>query len=155
DGGLHRLRNPYCAIGGGEAPHRLRLRAAQAGDRVPPLRPRARQRRRQRPAHLLDRRPAPQRPRSLGRRPVGPPRPPDGTLLMRAGVQRFGLAAILLVALAGALVAAPTFPALTGRVVDEAGILPADAKAALDAKLSALEAKTTDQFVVVTLKSLQ
>ncbi|HBK08338.1 MAG TPA: methanol dehydrogenase [Acetobacteraceae bacterium] len=48
-----------------------------------------------------------------------------------------------------------TFPALTGRVVDEAGLLsPAD-RAALTVSLAALEATTTDQLVVVTLKSLQ
>jgi uncharacterized protein len=48
-----------------------------------------------------------------------------------------------------------TFPALTGRVVDEAGILDAATRDKLE-KLSAdLEAKSTDQLVVVTLKSLQ
>jgi uncharacterized protein len=48
-----------------------------------------------------------------------------------------------------------TFPALTGRVVDDAGILDADTRTALTASLAALEQKTTDQLVVVTLKSLQ
>jgi uncharacterized protein len=48
-----------------------------------------------------------------------------------------------------------TFPALTGRVVDEAGILDPTAKAALEQKLADFEAKTTGQLVVVTLKSLQ
>src|SRR5258705_8466477 len=47
------------------------------------------------------------------------------------------------------------FPALTGRVVDEAGILDAATRTALTDKLAALEAKSTDQLVVVTLKSLQ
>lgn len=48
-----------------------------------------------------------------------------------------------------------TFPALTGRVVDEAGLLdPAD-RATLTESLAGLEAKTTDQLVIVTLKSLQ
>jgi uncharacterized protein len=48
-----------------------------------------------------------------------------------------------------------TFPALSGRVVDGAGLLsPAD-RAAITASLTDLEAKTTDQLVVVTLKSLQ
>jgi uncharacterized protein len=48
-----------------------------------------------------------------------------------------------------------TFPELTGRVVDQAGILDAAARDKLE-KLSAdLEAKSTDQLVVVTLKSLQ
>jgi uncharacterized protein len=48
-----------------------------------------------------------------------------------------------------------TFPALTGRVVDEAGLLSAADSAALTGSLADLEAKTTDQLVVVTLKSLQ
>ncbi len=48
-----------------------------------------------------------------------------------------------------------TFPALTGRVVDEAGLLDAADRAALTDSLARLEAATTDQLVVVTLKSLQ
>jgi uncharacterized protein len=47
------------------------------------------------------------------------------------------------------------FPALTGRVVDEANIFDPAARAALEQKLADLEAKTSDQVVVVTLKSLQ
>jgi uncharacterized protein len=47
------------------------------------------------------------------------------------------------------------FPALTGRVVDEAGLLDATDRAALAESLAGLEAKTTDQLVIVTLKSLQ
>src|SRR5215475_11864572 len=54
-----------------------------------------------------------------------------------------------------ALAQALTFPALTGRVVDDAGIVDAGTRAALTEKLSALEAKTTDQLVVATVKSLQ
>ena len=42
-----------------------------------------------------------------------------------------------------------------GRIVDDANILDPPTRAALDQKLAALEAKTTDQLVVVTLKSLQ
>ncbi|HEY5346889.1 MAG TPA: TPM domain-containing protein, partial [Rhizomicrobium sp.] len=51
--------------------------------------------------------------------------------------------------------AAPTFPALTGRVVDDANILSPETKAELNDKLAALEAKTSRQLVVVTLPSLQ
>jgi uncharacterized protein len=52
--------------------------------------------------------------------------------------------------------AAPlTFPALTGRVVDEAGLLSPAERAALSNALADLEARTTDQVVVVTLKSLR
>lgn len=54
-----------------------------------------------------------------------------------------------------AAVAAPTFPSLTGRVVDQADILSPQTEAALAAKLEALEAKTSRQLVVVTVPSLQ
>jgi uncharacterized protein len=64
-----------------------------------------------------------------------------------------GLAALLLLVVLPAL-AAPTFPALSGRVVDQANIIPPAAESALTAKLADLEAKTSDQFVVVTLASL-
>lgn len=46
-------------------------------------------------------------------------------------------------------------PALTGRVVDRADLLSAEAEARLAAKLAALEARRTDQLVVVTLPSLE
>ncbi len=48
-----------------------------------------------------------------------------------------------------------TFPALTGRIVDEAGLLDAADRASITESLAGLETKTTDQLVVVTLKSLQ
>ena len=48
-----------------------------------------------------------------------------------------------------------TFPPLTGRVVDEAGILDSATKDALERKLADFESRTTGQLVVVTLKSLQ
>jgi uncharacterized protein len=48
-----------------------------------------------------------------------------------------------------------TFPELTGRVVDDAGVLDPSTKAALERKLAEFETKTTGQLVVVTLKSLQ
>ena len=64
-----------------------------------------------------------------------------------------GLAAVL--AMAPAALADPTFPTLTGRVVDEARLLPPADEAAITAKLAAVEAETGDQFVVVTLDSLQ
>lgn len=62
----------------------------------------------------------------------------------------------VLLALAFALpaAAAPSFPALTGRVVDQAGLLPPRHEQELTTKLKALEDKTTNQFVIVTLKSL-
>jgi uncharacterized protein len=51
--------------------------------------------------------------------------------------------------------AAPTFPALTGRVVDDAHILSPQAQAELTQELAGLEQKTSRQLVVVTLPSLQ
>src|SRR5262245_50682917 len=51
--------------------------------------------------------------------------------------------------------AAPTFPALTGRVVDDAHILSPQTQSNLTQKLAALESKTSRQMVVVTLASLQ
>ena len=51
--------------------------------------------------------------------------------------------------------AALTFPPLTGRVVDDAGLLSPQDRASLTASLAGLEARTSDQLVIVTLKSLQ
>lgn len=61
---------------------------------------------------------------------------------------------ILLIALP-ALAAAPTFPPLTGRVVDDANVLSPATEAALTAKLEGLETTSGHQLVVVTLPSLQ
>ena len=49
----------------------------------------------------------------------------------------------------------PTFPTLTGRVVDAANVLDAGQRAALTTSLAALENTSTDQLVVVTVPSLQ
>jgi uncharacterized protein len=64
---------------------------------------------------------------------------------------------ILLVALAcaGEAATAPTFPPLTDRVVDDAGVLSPATRARLTEELAAAEQKTGDQVVVVTVKSLQ
>jgi uncharacterized protein len=59
------------------------------------------------------------------------------------------------VLLAAVPAVALVLPALNGRVVDEANILDPATRAALTQKLAELEAKTTDQLVVVTLRSLQ
>lgn len=50
--------------------------------------------------------------------------------------------------------AAQTFPALSGRVVDAADILPTETETQLSAKLEALEKQSQRQLVVVTLPSL-
>ena len=52
-------------------------------------------------------------------------------------------------------VAAQTFPALSGRVVDQAGLLRPEQVLDLDSKLAALETQTGRQFVVATVKSLE
>jgi uncharacterized protein len=74
---------------------------------------------------------------------------------MRPGPTSLGAIALLALLLAASIAQALTFPALTGRVVDEAGLLSPAQRAAIEAKLAALEEKTTDQFVLVTLNSLQ
>jgi uncharacterized protein len=51
--------------------------------------------------------------------------------------------------------AAPTFPQLTGRVVDDAHVLSPQTVADLTNKLADLQAKTGRQLVVVTLPDLQ
>jgi len=54
----------------------------------------------------------------------------------------------------GAFAQEMAFPRLGARVVDEANLLDAAARADLEAKLAALEEKTSDQLVVVTVRSL-
>lgn len=72
-----------------------------------------------------------------------------------ATLRAVALALAALALLAGAAFAELTFPALTGRVVDDAHVLSPATLAALDAKLAAQEAKATDQLVVATVPSLQ
>ncbi|MGE0025209.1 MAG: YgcG family protein [Hyphomicrobium sp.] len=62
--------------------------------------------------------------------------------------------ALILLALPSAH-AAPTFPALTGQIVDDAHLLSPEDRAAILADLQALEGKSTDQLAVVTVPSLQ
>jgi uncharacterized protein len=80
------------------------------------------------------------------------------SLLSRAAFRpRLGLLLCLatLLTAASAWAAAPTFPPLTGRVVDAADILPAEVEADLSRKLEVLEAQTQRQLVVATLADLQ
>lgn len=67
------------------------------------------------------------------------------------------LAVLLLCLLFPVLAAAaePSYPALTGRIVDNSNLLNAEARARIEQKLRAHEEKTTDQLVVATLPSLQ
>lgn len=64
-------------------------------------------------------------------------------------------AGLLFLVLMGAVHAAPVFPQLTGRVVDEAGILSAKTQRTLTGMLAQHERQTGNQIVVVTVKSLQ
>ena len=64
-----------------------------------------------------------------------------------------GLAAALLLALALPALAAALLP-LTGRVVDQAGMIDAATEQGLFSRLEAFEAKSSDQIVVATLDSL-
>ena len=96
-------------------------------------------------------------PPALGRLPP-PLRGRDGEGGGGEGIRVSGTRIVLLVALSFLLILpalALVFPTLSGRVVDEANILDEATRTALTQKLADLEAKTTDQLVVVTLKSLQ
>ena len=62
----------------------------------------------------------------------------------------FGIFALL-----ATLAFALDFPALTGRVVDQANILPPATRTQIETKLAALEDKSGIQLVVATVSSLQ
>jgi uncharacterized protein len=69
-----------------------------------------------------------------------------------------GLRAIIgCIALVGTVVAAfaVNFPALSGRIVDQAKIVSADARSSIEPKLVDLEAKSGIQLVVATVASLE
>jgi uncharacterized protein len=67
---------------------------------------------------------------------------------------RLALACVaLLCAVAAAF--ALNFPALSGRVVDQANIIPADTRSAIIVKLAELESKSGIQLVVATVNSLE
>jgi uncharacterized protein len=74
----------------------------------------------------------------------------------RPSTRRPRLAAAV-AALLWTVVAAPalTFPALTGRIVDQANVISADARRAIEPKLAELEAKSGIQLVVATVSSLE
>jgi uncharacterized protein len=87
--------------------------------------------------------------------------PASGVIGRRSARQQGRTVAVWLALLLGALFLAsaafaqPKFPAIDSRVVDEAGLLSAADRAQLIQELEALEAKSTDQVVVYTTKSLQ
>ncbi|PTM40476.1 YgcG family protein [Bosea sp. 124] len=63
----------------------------------------------------------------------------------------------LLAALFGSLAHAadPSYPALTGRIVDGANLIASEARQRIEGKIKAHEDKTSDQLVVATVPSLQ
>jgi len=70
-------------------------------------------------------------------------------------MRRLLLGCFFAVVFAGGALAALHFPALTGRVVDAAGILSEPARQNLEQTLADFEKRSTDQVVVVTLHSLE
>ena len=64
-------------------------------------------------------------------------------------------AALLFLLFASAALAALAFPPLSGRVVDQAGIMTPASRAAVEQKSKELEDKSGIQLVVATVKSLQ
>src|SRR5580704_431648 len=73
--------------------------------------------------------------------------------LSRALSQTGACLALSLLMLVAAAIAA-NFPALTGRVVDQANIIPAESRQAIEVKLTDLETKSGIQLVVATVTSL-
>ncbi len=67
----------------------------------------------------------------------------------------WALLILLLILASPALASEPKFPPLTGRVVDDAGVLSSSTQSDLTDMLAAHERATGEQVVVVTLKSLQ
>ncbi len=74
---------------------------------------------------------------------------------IRPLLRTFWLGAALLLAPGISYAQDYNFPKLTGRVVDDANILDAATRADFESRLADLEAKTSSQFVVVTLSSLR
>lgn len=77
--------------------------------------------------------------------------------MSRLAVARVHLPAAAFLALLclGIAALAANFPALTGRIVDQANVIPAETRAALEPKLADLEAKSGIQLVVATVTSLE
>ena len=64
------------------------------------------------------------------------------------------VSALAFFALVWAAICAPNFPALTGRIVDQANVIPAATRSAIETKLAELESKSGIQLVVATVSSL-
>lgn len=75
--------------------------------------------------------------------------------MMKIAGSRGLLAVLVLLCSFGVAAAAPKFPPLTGRVVDDAGILSPQVEGELTQELATLEVQTGRQLVVATLPDLQ
>src|SRR5262249_42476225 len=73
------------------------------------------------------------------------------TTVRRASI----LAAAVALSFAALVAFALDYPTLTGRVVDQANVISAQSRGALETKLKELEDKSSIQLVVATVKSLQ
>ena len=78
-----------------------------------------------------------------------------GPAAQAAGLARRLAIAVAVLACAVAAALALTFPPLSGRVVDQANIISADMRGAIEIKLGDLEAKSGIQLVVATVNSLE
>jgi uncharacterized protein len=79
-----------------------------------------------------------------------------GRSIDRCSVTAWQLAAVAVALLWLAVAAvAQTFPALTGRIVDQANVISADARRTIEPKLVDLETKSGIQLVVATVNSLE
>ena len=78
----------------------------------------------------------------------------SGARTTRGIGSRLAALAVLLFLLAPLAALAADLPKLTGRVVDDAGIIDAATEAELSNKLAAFEKKSSDQIVVATVDSL-
>jgi uncharacterized protein len=75
------------------------------------------------------------------------------SVLARSGARLvIGIVALVWMALA---VYAVNFPALTGRIVDQANIIPAETRSTIEPKLADLEARSGIQLVVATIATLE
>ena len=71
------------------------------------------------------------------------------------GLARAAAFALTMLFCLSSLALALDFPALSGRVVDQAGVMTAESRSDVEAKLKDLEDKSGIQLVVATVKSLQ
>lgn len=86
---------------------------------------------------------------------VAPARPADRGAGPLRSLVRTGSAVAVLAALLSSTAAAKEVPFLSGRVVDEAGIVPPDTAARIEEKLRAVEEETGAQVAVLTVESLE